>query len=986
VLRCVGALMIACANASLAVAQSSAGSADALSLTAQAASFAAKGQFAAAEPLQRQALENNRATLGENAVETAKSYAALARDLDGLGRYAEAAPLYGKALDILRARLGDSHPDTARVASDIAHNMMMQGRYAEAERTYRSALDASRAANGEKNAATGTLYHNLASDLDAEGRFAEAEALHRKALDILRATAGEQDVDTAAAYAGLADNLDRQDRYGDAEPLFRRAIEIARAKLGDSHPDTARFYGDLASNLVAQGRFAEADPLHRKVLAIFRTSLGETHPDTATAYTNLAINLDGQGRFDEAEPLFRKVVEIRSKSLGDTHPETMEADKDLAGNLSLQASFNREGEDLCAKVLAFDRATFGEDSPQTVTSYLYLANALKWRSPAEAESAAASALKAVTHLRARDSKTALSSAILPGEDVFARIDSVYLQIAAEADAAKPGQANAHVGMALLAAQDLVQSASSTAMVRAAARQAAGNGPLSVVIREEQDLSARVPKLDQQILTALGGSDPSQSDALRHELDRITARLGTLDAQIDRDFPAYRAMISPSPIALDRVQGSLAADEGLLLLVVDHQDIYSFAVTAKGSAWRRLAGGAEKVTGQIAHLRCQVDADACHGTSDPSEAVGDGEAHTRHFDLAVAYSLYSELVAPVEPGLAGVHRLYITTSGALADLPLGVLTTTPPAPDMHDDDPAVLAKASWLSDRYAITDLPAVSGLLLRKAAKPWSAGGGADERFDGYGDPSLNGDIVHCPRSVRAFSGAMANGQPVASVELLRNLCPLPHSADELRSLAMLMHAPPTTAHLGGDATETKLYHDPSLTKARIIAFSTHGALEGEGKAFGFSEPGLVLTPPQTPQPLDNGAIDDGVLTASEASRLSLSADWVILSACNTASAQGSSGADGLSALSRGFLYAGAHALLASHWRVADDSASALTTETLRIREAHPEMSRASALQMAMRTIRTGVRADGGAMPGYVASWAHPADWAPFTAIANYDQ
>ncbi len=44
------------------------------------------------------------------------------------------------------------------------------------------------------------------------------------------------------------------------------------------------------------------------------------------------------------------------------------------------------------------------------------------------------------------------------------------------------------------------------------------------------------------------------------------------------------------------------------------------------------------------------------------------------------------------------------------------------------------------------------------------------------------------------------------------------------------------------------------------------------------SEPALVLTPPET-----GTAEDDGLLTASEIGTLDLDADWVILSACNTA-------------------------------------------------------------------------------------------------------
>ena len=39
-----------------------------------------------------------------------------------------------------------------------------------------------------------------------------------------------------------------------------------------------------------------------------------------------------------------------------------------------------------------------------------------------------------------------------------------------------------------------------------------------------------------------------------------------------------------------------------------------------------------------------------------------------------------------------------------------------------------------------------------------------------------------------------------------------------------------------------------------------------------------------------------------------------------------------------------------------------------------------------MKTVRTGMRVDGTALPNYFPSFAHPADWAPFTVIAKYDE
>jgi CHAT domain-containing protein len=210
----------------------------------------------------------------------------------------------------------------------------------------------------------------------------------------------------------------------------------------------------------------------------------------------------------------------------------------------------------------------------------------------------------------------------------------------------------------------------------------------------------------------------------------------------------------------------------------------------------------------------------------------------------------------------------------------------------------------------------------------------------------------------------------------LRELPPLPGTEIELKAMAATLRAGPEELHLGVHATETSVRTDPAVGKARILAFATHGILPGE--IGGLREPGLAFTPPEKISPQD-----DGFLAASEVAGMRLAADWVILSACNTASADGTPGADSLSSLGRAFLYAGAGSLLASRWRVADDATAALTVEALAARRAG--QSRAQALQTAERVVRTGRRADGSRLPNWQENWAHPGAWAPFTVIGGDD-
>jgi CHAT domain-containing protein len=145
-------------------------------------------------------------------------------------------------------------------------------------------------------------------------------------------------------------------------------------------------------------------------------------------------------------------------------------------------------------------------------------------------------------------------------------------------------------------------------------------------------------------------------------------------------------------------------------------------------------------------------------------------------------------------------------------------------------------------------------------------------------------------------------GESLADVELIRHQVPLPETADELCRVARSAGAPESAVHLGDKATETTvkaLSLSGALAQARVVHFATHGLLAGKtGMVIASkAEPSLILTPPEKPT-----EDDDGLLTASEVAELKLDADWVVLSACNTA-AGGSDdlNAQAMSGLARAF-------------------------------------------------------------------------------------
>ncbi|MBN2688330.1 MAG: CHAT domain-containing protein, partial [Deltaproteobacteria bacterium] len=125
-----------------------------------------------------------------------------------------------------------------------------------------------------------------------------------------------------------------------------------------------------------------------------------------------------------------------------------------------------------------------------------------------------------------------------------------------------------------------------------------------------------------------------------------------------------------------------------------------------------------------------------------------------------------------------------------------------------------------------------------------------------------------------------------------------------------------------------------------------------------------------------------GLLTMGEIMKLKLNADWVVLSACNTAAAEGS-GSEALSGVGRAFFYAGTRAILASMYPVETTSARKLITALFRYQKEDPSLSRARALRKSMLNLMDRESLVDESTGKVAASYAHPLFWAPFILVGD---
>jgi CHAT domain-containing protein len=406
-------------------------------------------------------------------------------------------------------------------------------------------------------------------------------------------------------------------------------------------------------------------------------------------------------------------------------------------------------------------------------------------------------------------------------------------------------------------------------------------------------------------------------------------------------------------------------------------------------WVKSDLGTASLQREVAALRCGLDYEGSWTVADsaclsPIKATFTFEDHRANkplpFDLSRAYSLYKGLFGEVDQIIKG-KQLLIVPSAALTQLPFQVLVTAAPDPKLKDR--AALRAARWLIRDHAITMLPSVSALIaLRERARVSRA----SKAMIGFGNPLLDGPQddpsraemarknTTCPVKVASLPGIGKGIAPVdlrvgqADIGQILRAPALPETADELCAVARYLGAPANDIYLGDRATipvVEKLSDEGELAKYRLIHFATHGALSGQLR--GTSEPGLILTPPNTATDAD-----DGYLSASRIAGLKLDADWVILSACNTAAGEAKD-AEALPGLAKAFFYAGARALLVTHWSVDSNAAVKLIVRSVSRMSKDKHIGRAEALRQSMLAlIRNGSDFE-----------ARPSTWAPFVVVGE---
>jgi CHAT domain-containing protein/tetratricopeptide (TPR) repeat protein len=471
-----------------------------------------------------------------------------------------------------------------------------------------------------------------------------------------------------------------------------------------------------------------------------------------------------------------------------------------------------------------------------------------------------------------------------------------------------------------------------------------------------------------------GRSPEGTTAGPDEMSRLTDEYQRVQSEIRASSPRYASLTQPAPITLAEIQALL--DEGTVLLEYDlgPKNSTLWAVTRGALEIHRLPKQAEiEELARRFHDRLTARNRTVAASSAAARLAGWRSADEEAKQLAETLSRF--LLAPLRPRPEW-RRLVIVADGALHYVPFTALPL-PPGWTVPVEKPSTRhASPASLVQRFEVATAPSAAVVsLIRQQGATHSAGLAvlADPVFDRE-DPRVQAQLGTAPKrpphrsrprdvpALLAFSMTEGHDSLFDPTSTLGapSLPRLEYTRELADSLYHSTVGRPTLRAVDFEASrQTATAAD--LARYRTVVFASHALMNSRRPELS----GIVLSLVD-----EKGQPQDGVLRLPDVYNLKLDAELVVLGACETALGEEVKG-EGLIALSRGFMYAGARRVLASLWMVDEEATMELLKRFLRKVE-NDKMSYPEALRQAQLEVASQAR------------WAAPYYWSGFVLQGDW--
>jgi CHAT domain-containing protein/Tfp pilus assembly protein PilF len=786
--------------------------------------------------------------------------------LRSLGDNQKALEHYSQALS-LRQSLGDSVGE-AQTLNNMGVAFRWLGEAEKALQHYHQALVLRRAANdpdAEAQTLTnmGVVYSDLGEIETALNYYLEALPLRRAAKDI----AGEA---RTLNYLGLA-------------------------YLGKSEFEKALYHFGKSLKLEQARRSTSGQAARLNNIGLVYTKTGEM--DKALVYYNQALSLYQAAQNQTGEAITLNNIGFVCTSLG----ENEKGLKYLNQALTLhKAVGNRAGEAITIY--------------NTARTHRNLGNLVEARAQME------TVLTFVESLRikvlSQDLRASFFASVRQGYEFYTDLLMQFHKLY---------PAEGYEGMALQASERARARSLLDLLTEAQADIRRGIDPS--LLDTERSLRQQLNAKAESQLRMLDDEESAENEpSSKKEIEELTSRHREVEAKIRASSARYAALIQPRPLGLKEIQDLLDDDTLLLEYALGADRSYLWAVSSSRMTSYELPKRAD-VEREARRVYDLLSArEPVLGETPEQQRIRVVKADAE--SPAATAALSQMLLGPVAAEL-GNKRLAIVAEGSLLYMPFAALPlpTASNEPAGGDGRSVNSGEQPPLILNHEIISLPSASALaMLRRdfsnrkpATKPIAVL--ADPVFDKDDDrvtkiarrkgsrptphPAVPKEFSHesVYRAVRE-AGVTGAGVPIPR---------LPFSREEAETILATAPAGSSLKALGFKAnrqTATSIV----LSQYRILHFATHALLNNQHPQLS----GIVLSLVD-----ERGRPQEGFLRLHDLYNLNLPAELVVLSACQTALGKEIKG-EGLVGLTRGFMYAGAPRVVASLWKVGDQSTANL--------------------------------------------------------------
>ncbi|MCX6580188.1 MAG: CHAT domain-containing protein [Candidatus Aminicenantes bacterium] len=435
------------------------------------------------------------------------------------------------------------------------------------------------------------------------------------------------------------------------------------------------------------------------------------------------------------------------------------------------------------------------------------------------------------------------------------------------------------------------------------------------LKEERErLVGKLSVLSRQ-MQETGGKDEKKLLELKEEYRKVESEFDDLLIKIRLENPLYASVNYPQPISVQDLQKEILKEgETMLSYFISQDETYAFVISKNNFHVQPLKIKEKEVNSSVERYLLAIKGNNANDTK-------------RYGSL-----LYEKLFKPLEKHLEKTGDIIIVPAGQLETIPFESLII-----DNKKPGPPV-----YLLEKYRLKYVQ--SATLLSILRKNYN-GDNTTKGFIGFGDPVYDygnfkqgkpeqgtatkaprhqelfyNNIFGVPSCLRAFVAVSNTTEKAEDIvdeikEIHRDrfaraggvMDRLPQSGEEIQSIAQLFEKESlaTKIYLRDQAAEENARAD-NMKDFAYIHFSCHGLLNDDFQC-------LVLS--QLP-----GSKEDGYFTLNEIMNCDYNAKLIVLSACQTGLGKMARG-EGITGLTRAFMYAGSPAVVASLWDV-DDAAT----------------------------------------------------------------